>query len=305
MMKDLTMDMTDGFLVHTFILQPDGEPKGHIHLLHGMAEHIGRYEEFAHYLAGQGYIVSGHDHRGHGKTAELNGKQGHFADTDGFERVVQDVYEIVTALRVQYPAKRFILFGHSMGSFVARRYIQLHGQEVDLAVLSGTGGDPGVSRLAGQAVAYLQGKKNGFDQPDHFLNKLLFGGFNKAVQNPKTPFDWLASNPEAVAKYLADPACGFVSTTRLFADLFEGLGKVHAADEISNIPQTLPILLFSGIEDPVGNYGKGVWDAAQHYDRAGIKDVTVMLFEGCRHEMLNENNRQHVFDSIYNWMEKR
>lgn len=138
-MKDLTMDMTDGFLVHAFILQPDGEPKGHIHLLHGMAEHIGRYEEFAQYLAGQGYIVSGHDHRGHGKTAELNGQLGHFADVGGFERVVLDVYEIVTALRLQYPAKRFILFGHSMGSFVARRYVQLHGQQVDLAVFSGTG----------------------------------------------------------------------------------------------------------------------------------------------------------------------
>ena len=304
-MKDLTLDMTDGFLVHAFVLQPDGEPKGHIHLLHGMAEHIGRYAEFAHYLAGQGYVVSGHDHRGHGKTAELNGQLGHFADAGGFERVVQDVYEIVTALRADYPAKRFILFGHSMGSFVARRYVQLHGAEVDLAVFSGTGGDPGISRLAGQVAAYLLGKKNGFDQPDHFLNHLLFGGFNKTVQNPKTPFDWLASNPEAVAQYLADPACGFVPTTRFFADLFEGVGKVHAADEINNIPKKLPILLFSGIEDPVGNHGKGVWNAARHYDQAGIEDVTVMLFEGGRHEMLNENNRQDVCKAVSNWIEKR
>ncbi len=304
-MKDLTLEMTDGFLVHAFVLQPDVEPKGHIHLLHGMSEHIGRYKEFAHYLARQGYIVSGHDHRGHGKTAELNGQLGHFADANGFERVVQDVYEIVTTLRAQYPAKRFILFGHSMGSFVARRYVQLHGTEVDLAVFSGTGGDPGISRFAGQAAAYLLGKKNGFDQPDHFLNNLLFGGFNKTVQNPKTPFDWLVNNPEAVARYLEDPACGFVPTTRFFADLFEGVGKVHAPDEINNIPKTLPILLFSGIEDPVGNYGKGVWNAARHYDKAGIKDVTVMLFEGGRHEMLNENNRQDVFETVSKWIEKR
>ncbi len=274
MMKELTLDMTDGFLVHAFFLQPDGEAKGHIHLLHGMSEHIGRYAEFAHYLAGQGYVVSGHDHRGHGKTAGLNGQLGHFADAGGFERVVQDVYEIVTTLRAQYPAKRFILFGHSMGSFVARRYVQLHGAEVDLAVFSGTGGDPGFSRYAGQVAAYLLGKKNGFDQPDYFLNNLLFGGFNKTVQNPKTPFDWLASNP-------------------------------HAVDEINKIPQTLPILLFSGIEDPVGNHGKGVWNAARHYDQAGMKDVTVMLFEGGRHEMLNENNRQDVFKAVSDWIEKR
>lgn len=256
-MKDLTMEMTDGFAIHAFILQPTSEPKGHIHLLHGMAEHIGRYVEFAHYLAGQGYIVTGHDHRGHGKTAELNGTLGHFADTGGFERIVQDVHEIVTALRTQYPTNRFILFGHSMGSFVARRYVQLHGDEVDLAIFSGTGGDPGVSRLAGQVLAYVHGKKNGFDQPNHFLNKLLFGSFNKSVQNPKTPFDWLANNPKAVAQYEADPACGFIPTTKFFADLFEGIGKVHATDEINTIPKDLPILLFSGIEIPWVIMGKG------------------------------------------------
>ena len=114
-----------------------------------------------------------------------------------------------------------------MGSFVARRYIQLHGSEVDLAIFSGTGGDPGASRLAGQAVAYLHGKKNGFDQPDQFLNKLVFGGFNKSVDQPKTPFDWLSRDTEAVEKYLIDPACGVVPTTQFFADLFEGLGEIH------------------------------------------------------------------------------
>ncbi|MFJ7933218.1 alpha/beta fold hydrolase [Sporosarcina sp. NPDC096371] len=304
-MEHLVLDMTDGFSIYAFILQPEGEPKGHIHLLHGMSEHIGRYEEFATYLMKQGYIVSGHDHRGHGKTAEVNGKKGHFADEGGFDRVVQDAHEIVTALRVQYPANRFLLFGHSMGSFVARRYVQLHGNEVDLAVFSGTGGDPGVSRIAGQAVAYLRGKKNGFDQPDHFLNKLIFGGFNKSVRDPKTPFDWLANNSEAVATYLADSNCGHVPTTRFFADLLEGIGKVHDTDEINRIPKQLPILLFSGSEDPVGNNGKGVWNAAQQYEHAGIEDVTVMLFEGGRHEMLNEKNRQHVFEFVYNWMEKR
>lgn len=304
-MREITIEMTDGFLVHSVVLQPEGEPKGHIHLLHGMAEHIARYEEFAHYLAGQGYVVSGHDHRGHGKTAELNGQLGHFADAGGFERVVQDVYEVVADLRTKYPAQRFILFGHSMGSFVARRFIQLHGQEVDLVVFSGTGGDPGVSRVAGQAVAYLHGKKNGFDQPNRYLNKLVFGGFNKTIQNPKTPFDWLSTNPEVVANYCADSACGFVPTTRFFADLFEGLGKIHSQREINHIPKKLPMLLFSGSDDPVGNQGKGLYSVAKQYNQAGIEDVTVMLFEGGRHEMLNENNRQDVFEAVSNWIEKR
>ncbi len=145
-MREATLEMTDGFLVHAIVMAPEGNPIGHIHLLHGMGEHIGRYEEFAHYLVGKGYIVSGHDHRGHGKTAKMNGLKGHFSDTNGFTRVVQDAYEIISVLRDQYPSPRFILFGHSMGSFIARRYVQLHGSEVDLAIFTGTGGDPVISR---------------------------------------------------------------------------------------------------------------------------------------------------------------
>nr|WP_192597454.1 alpha/beta hydrolase [Sporosarcina limicola] len=297
--------MTDGFSIQGFIVIPDVEPIGHIHLLHGMSEHIGRYEAFAQYLVLKGYIVSGHDHRGHGETAELNGLKGHFADKLGFDRVVQDVYEVISYVRAHHPSPQFVLFGHSMGSFVARRYVQLHGEEVDLAIFSGTGGDPGASRIAGQVAAYLLGKKNGFNQPDHFLNKLVFGGFNKSVQNPKTPFDWLSTKTEAVEKYINDPACGIVPTTRFFADLFEGLGKIHSQEEINKIPKNLPILLFSGSEDPVGDNGKGVWNVAKHYDRAGIVDVTVKLFEGGRHEMLHEKNSRYVFETVTDWIEKK
>jgi len=303
-MREATLEMSDGFLVHAIVMKPEGNPVGHIHLLHGMSEHIGRYEEFAHYLVGKGYIVSGHDHRGHGKTAKMNGMKGHLADEEGFGHVVQDAFEVISNLREQYPSPRFVLFGHSMGSFVARRYVQLHGSEVDLAIFSGTGGDPGASRFAGQVTAYLHGKKNGFNQPDNFLNKLVFGGFNKSVHQPKTPFDWLSTDTEAVEKYLIDPACGVVPTTQFFADLFKGLGEIHDVDEINKIPKKLPILLFSGSEDPVGDNGKGVWSVAKQYNKAGLENVTVFLFEGGRHEMLHEKNRQHVFKTVYDWIEK-
>lgn len=303
-MKEWTIEMTDSFSIHAFALLPKGDPLGHIHLLHGMSEHIARYTEFAQFLASKGYIVSGHDHRGHGKTAEKNGVKGHFADESGFERVVQDAYEVITHIRRRYPSPRLVLFGHSMGSFVARRYVQLHGAEVDLAVFSGTGADPGIMRYAGQVAAYLHGKKKGFDQPDHFLNKLVFGGFNKSVNQPKTPFDWLSTDYDAVEKYLTDPACGIVPTTRFFADLFEGLGTIHAAEELKKTPKHLPILLFSGSEDPVGDNGKGIWRVAKQYNHAGIEQVTVLLFEGGRHEMLHEKNRQHVFETVYDWIDR-
>ena len=242
-----------------------------------MSEHIGRYEEFAIILTGRGYIVSGHDHRGHGKTAKMNGIKGHFADENGFDRVVQDAYEIISHSRERNILHlRFILFGHSMGSFVARRYVQLHGNEVDMAIFSGTGGDPGASRFAGQAAAYLQGKKNGFDQPDNFLNKLVFGGFNKSVINRKHHLTGYLEILKLLRNTLLILLVEYVPTTQFFADLFKGLGKIHDADEINKIPKQLPIFLFSGSEDPVGNNGKGVWNVAKQYDKAGMEDVTVL-----------------------------
>ncbi|BAQ10598.1 alpha/beta fold family hydrolase [Bacillus sp. OxB-1] len=303
-MNELQIAASDGFLIHAFVLEPEGVPRAHIHLIHGMAEHIDRYEEFANYLAGHGYLVSGHDHRGHGKTVDQNGKPGHLADADGFARAVQDSYEVIHSIRVQYPASRFVLFGHSMGSFVARRYIQLHGPEVDLAILSGTGGDPGLGRIAGQLTAYLSGKKSGFDEPNPFVNKLIFGRYNKNIPAAISPFDWLSTDTEAVESYVNDPKCGVVPTTRFFADLFDGLAVINKANEIAKVPKTLPILLFSGDADPVGGYGKGVWETARQYDDAGVRDVTVLLFEGKRHEMLHETNRQQVFELVEEWMGK-
>lgn len=302
-MNATILEMSDAFKVYTFVCEPDNEPIGHVHLLHGMSEHIGRYEQFARHLAGKGFLVTGHDHRGHGKTVDLNGLKG-FADAENFSRVVQDVHEVIAYYRHRYPTTRFILFGHSMGSFVARRYVQLHGEEVDLAIFSGTGGNLAASLVAGQAVAYLSGKTTGVDQPDHFLNKLIFGGYNKSVHNPLTPFDWLSTDSEAVEAYYNDPNCGIVPTTQFFKDLFGLLAIIHSVDEINKIPKNLPILLVSGSEDPVGENGKGVWRVAKQYDKAAIKDVTVMLYEGKRHEMLHEKNKQQVYTFICDWIEK-
>jgi alpha-beta hydrolase superfamily lysophospholipase len=296
------LTMSDGFSIHTVYIKPKGTPVAHIHLLHGMAEHIGRYEEFMKYLVGKGFSVSGHDHRGHGETAALNGKLGHFGDVVGFDRIVEDAHEIISFYRREYQAPRVILFGHSMGSFIARRYAQNFGTELDKLICSGTGGDPGVGLLGGQALAYMKGKATRFDEPDYFINKLIFGSFNKTVNEPKTPFDWLSSDEETVEKYINDPLCGFVPTTGFFIDLFDGLAKINAEKKIRQVPSSLPILLLSGLDDPVGTKGKGVWQAARQFTEAGIDNVTVMLYEGGRHEMLQEVNREQVFDFIKDWI---
>ena len=304
-MKELTLEMSDGIKVYAFIKQPEGKPVGHIHLLHGMAEHIGRYERSIEFFIEQGYVVSGHDHRGHGKTGEMNGIKGHFAESNGFNRVVEDAYEVITHMQTYDSSLKLILLGHSFGSFVARRFIQVYEDVVDLIVLSGTGGDPGIARYAGQMVANGLGNKNGFDERSEFLNSLVFGAFNKKIDSPTTKFDWISANRQLVLDYVKDEDCGFNPTTQFFLDLFEALGLIHKKNEIARIRKTLPILLFSGVDDPVGNYGKAVWKVASQYDNAEIEDVTVLLFEGGRHELLNDPSRGEIIQVVLNWIEKR
>ncbi|QTD42252.1 alpha/beta fold hydrolase [Sporosarcina sp. Te-1] len=297
-----TVEMDDGTSIHACVLKPLTSPIGHIHILHGMSEHIGRYAEFMTFLAEQGYIVSGHDHRGHGKTASLHGFLGHFGDDVPFDRIVQDAHEVITSIRQEVQVDRFILFGHSMGSFIARRYVQLH-HEVDQLILSGTGGDPGLGGVAGRGLARVSGRMRGFNSRDPLLNKLVFGAFSKSVSNAQTPFDWLSTDAETVQNYIEDPLCGAVPTTKFFFELFAGLEKVNDVQLHRAISKGLPILFLSGSEDPVGRKGKGVWEAAHQYEKAGIEQITVMLYDKGRHEMLQEQNRQEVYHFIVDWIE--
>ncbi|WP_432359207.1 lysophospholipase [Sporosarcina sp. UB5] len=303
-MNEQVLTMSDGFSIHTVYAHPEATPIAHVHLLHGMAEHIGRYEEFITFLVDEGFAVSGHDHRGHGQTAILNGKLGHFGDVTGFDRIVEDTHEIIGFHRNKFQTPRVILIGHSMGSFVARRYAQRFGKKLDKLICLGTAGDPGVSGIVGQVLAYLKGKATKFDEPEYFINKLIFGSYNNIVDTPKTSFDWLSTDEETVENYINDPLCGFVPTTRLFIDLFEGLAKINDSNSIGQVPRELPILLLSGSNDPVGNKGKGVWQAARQFADAGIINVSVMLYESGRHEMLNEVNRKQVFNFIKDWIIK-
>lgn len=290
-------------MVSAFITEPVGPAKGHIHLLHGMAEHIGRYEEFARHLSEAGYIVSGHDHRGHGYTAKLNGIRGYFAQEDGFERVVQDVHEVTSLFRETHPAPSFTIFGHSMGSFVARRYSQRYGDKLDRAIFMGSGDHPGTAVKAGRLLASAFSVAGMEREPNQFLNSLTFGRFNLQFPNAETPFDWLTEDAQSVQEYLADQDSGFVSTTGFFSDLFDGLDLIHDDSEISKTPTDLPILLISGDSDPVGKNGTGIWNVARRYVKNGILNVTVYLVEEGRHEILHSPKKSHVTDFIKDWLE--
>lgn len=295
--------MSDGHFVFTRTLTPTISCIGHIHILHGMAEHSGRYVKFADQLCAVGYAVTMHDHRGHGETAAYNGKLGFFAEHSGFDRVVEDVHEIVMTMHNQFADVPFILFGHSMGSFITRRYIQLYSDSVDNVILCGTG-SVSTLHMAGHVFARTLAMQRGKDTESPLLNKLSFGSFNKQFQNPKTAYDWLCSAEHEVQKYIDDPYCGFMPTNQFFVDLTAGFMMLNRKKEIEKIKKNLPILLISGSKDPVGDQGQGVYTVAEQFAAAGVEDVTVYLFEDKRHEILNEDNKEAVYQVLLRWLGK-
>lgn len=286
-------------------MKKEGTPKAIVQLSHGMAEHIERYDQFAEYLASEGMIVYGNDHRGHGKTGERTGVFGYFAEEEGFDRAVSDLNEVTEHIKTDFPCIPIFLFGHSMGSFLARRYIQKYGQEIVGVILSGTGGNPGLAGKLGRMIAKMEMRKKGPKVPSPRLDKLVFGSYNKGIHQAKTKFDWLSRNHEEVEKYINDPLCGQICTSGFFYDLLSGLEAIHRDGPIRQIPRDLPILFLSGSNDPVGGKTKGVLKAIEQYRNNGIKNIEYTFFPEGRHEMLNETNKEEVYHSILTWILKQ
>ncbi|MCR2823688.1 alpha/beta hydrolase [Lederbergia panacisoli] len=281
-------------------IDTDAEPAAILQLAHGMAEHIDRYDEFAEYLVQNGIFVYGNDHRGHGETGAKAGVVGFLAEKDGFDRVVDDLYHINQSIQNDYRDTPVFLMGHSMGSFLVRRYIQKYSASVEGVILSGTAGSPGLAGKIGKGVAKWEGRIKGPKTPSPFLDRLSFGSFNKGIQNPNTRFDWLSRDSNEVEKYIIDPRCGFVCSSGFFYDLFEGLEKIHNPKLNQSIPKDLPMLFFSGDKDPVG--GNKVQQVIQQYKKMGLLNIDSTLFKDGRHEMLNEVNKDEVYRLVQQWI---
>lgn len=295
----------DNHQIAVTVFEPEKHTKAHIHILHGMAEHQERYVPFAQCLTEVGYLVSMHDHRGHGQTAKLNQiPNGFFSDKDGFDKVVKDVKTVTDIVRENLTLPPMILFGHSMGSFVARKYTQLYSEELSKVIYSGTGG-VSFQHYVGVFLAKLLAKTYGKTVESKIMDYLSFGHFNHSIQNPKTKFDWLSSDSKEVERYIADDQCGYVSTNQFYVDFLQGIITLSKDRKVRQIRNDLPILLISGADDPVGGYGKGIWKVANQFSRCGLHDITVHLFEDMRHEILNEINREQVVQTILKWLEKK
>lgn len=279
------------------------EPWAVLQVTHGMAEHLLRYEALAEYLNEQGIVVIGHDHLGHGSSIQ-EAPQGYFHDETIKHGLVQDLYEVTQWGKKQYPKLPFFILGHSMGSFILRNYIYDYGEEIQGAILVGTGQQPVWLTRMGQKSAKLLSKIQGEKHPSKLIDRLAFGTMNHKIEAPRTDKDWLVSLPEEVDAYLADPNCGFLFTLNGYHELFTLIIRAQNAELVHKVPKNLPILLLSGKEDPVGEYGKGVMKAARAYRTAGVQQVNVHLYEKARHELLNETQKLSVFNDICIWMEK-
>jgi len=292
----------DGSEIYLRKWLPERDPRGIIQIAHGMTEHAGVYTDFIAALLEAGYGVYAHDHKGHGKTVKREEDYGHFEPNVGWNEAVSDVIFVSETIRKEQTCPLFLL-GHSMGSFLSRRAVQLKGELYDGFLISGTGGNPGILGSIGHKVATIEMKLRGAKTKSPMLNFLSFGNFNSHFKPNRTEFDWLSSDNSQVDKYIADPLCGFICTTSFYRELFSGVLEVNKLDEFKKTPKNLPIHIFSGDRDPVGDMGKGVKEVYENYKKCDVRDVTLRLYENGRHEMFHEVNRDEVFQDLISWLD--
>lgn len=286
--------------IHAIEWIPEGEVTAVLQMCHGMVEYIDRYHEFADFLTKHGVYVVGHDHLGHGKSVVSQEKLGFFHETDGNAYVIADIQQLRMQTAKKYPGVPYFIMGHSMGSFLVRQYLGLYSGGLSGAIIMGTGEQPSLVVNAGKLVCKIIAAIKGWDYRSKFVNNLAVGAYEK-----KMGAAWLSKNPENVKKYHEDPLCGFVFTVNAYYHMFSGIAKMNQQEKEGKVAKSLPLLFVAGKDDPVGNYGKGVENVYNKYKKCGYQDVQLKLYEEDRHEILNEEDKDVVFQDILTWLEIR
>ena len=293
-----TLTALDGHDIHVQLWQPDGECSHLIQVLHGLGEHADRYARFAATAAERGYAVCVHNHRGHGGHG---GVPGHFADADGWQKIIDDAEAVSNSIREQFAGTPVILLGHSMGSYIAQAFAMHYGARLSGLILSASTWPSRVQLLPLLVVAHIESWRLDARGKSPLLNQLGFGNFNKSFEPARTDLDWLSRDDAEVDKYVADPLCGGPYSCRLWRDLLGGLFRISSDKALLRIPSDLPILITGGESDPVGG-DKGMTRLAMHYAQTSHQRLTVKIYAGGRHEMLNEINRDEVASDWLSWI---
>ncbi|HBG3820220.1 TPA: lysophospholipase [Clostridioides difficile] len=303
---NFTFKGEEGLDIYTYKWEDENikKPKAVIQIAHGMVETAQRYETFAKVLTKNGYIVYINDHRGHGKTAKIIENVGHLAEKEGFRCLVEDMYTLTNIIKKENEDLPIYLFGHSMGSFASQRYIMDYSNNLSGLILCGSNGKQGIILNLAHLIINREIKKYGRRSKSNKINNLIFSG-EIIRRNEKTKFDWLSRDKEQVEKYINDPFCGVVCSCGFFYDLVQGLKEIEDKENLKKVPLDIPIYIISGDKDPIGKNGKGVLRLRDRYIKLGVKDVTCKLYKDGRHELLNEINREEVFEDIICWLNNK
>lgn len=284
-------------------LPDEHPPKAVVQIIHGIAEYVNRYDDFARFLADHGYAVCGDDHLGHGRTAKSDSKFGFFAQHDGWTLAAADERRLRQKMGEDYPHIPYFLLGHSMGSFLTRTYLCRYPGEVSGAILSGTGQESALTVGVAKLLSSLIGAVKGKEYVSPLMHKLSLGAYNSQFAPNRTTADWICRDEAVVDAYMADPLCQFTPTVGLYGDMMSGLQYISSKRALSQMDPDTPIYLYSGDKDPVGANGKGVRTVYGYFKSHGTKDLTMKLYPNGRHEMLNETNKDEVYADVLAWLE--
>ena len=302
MRKDNWYEATPKATIHGVLWMPEVEPVGIIQIAHGVTEYIDRYEEFANIMTQKGFIVCGNDHRGHGASYTASKVPMYLGEKDSWYETAEDLYKVSCRMKKDFPDLPYVLVGFSMGSFLVRTALINYPDIADAAIIMGTGQQSSIALKLAKFMAAKEEKKYGYAATTQKIDELTFGTYNKKFKPNNTKFDWLCADPQALEEYLLDPRRGDSMTVGLFSEMLEGMEFTADIKNIREMNLNIPILFMSGEDDPVGENGRGVKKAAKAFHRAGVKTIDVVIYEGCRHDILHDYCKSDVYADIIEWL---
>jgi len=279
----------------------EGEARAILIIEHGLAEHSGRYLEFAHFMARRGFHVHGHDHRGHGLTTAADAPQGIFAAKHGADIVLRDCLAVREHAVEVHPDLPVVVFGHSMGGVIALNFAETWPDKIGALAVWNANFDAGAAAVAAQSILAVERMFLGSDVPSPMLRRLTFDTWGRAIPKRRTSADWLSSRPEVVDAYLADPLCGFPPSVSMWRDVFALMRRGGSVEALKRLPKSLPIHMVGGSGDPSTGYGQAVPRLADRARRAGLNDVTLRIRDHLRHETLNEADAESTMADFAVW----